>query len=148
MAKVIFGGKEWDSLRQLCKAFGSNYDTVRARLSKGYSLYDAIHKPYLRGHKFTRNGKLVDTKTVAKAAGIKPATVRKRLESGWTKEEAMLPLQKRMGLTAFNRTQTVTAWAKERNMTRTCLRNRLRSGMAPELALTLAVMPSRRRKAK
>lgn len=50
---VEYRGKTY-VLRELTKEKGVNYNTVRGRLSKGWSIEDAIHKPLL--HPDYKNG--------------------------------------------------------------------------------------------
>lgn len=148
MSEVIFGGKTWPSLRELCRVFGKKFSTIHGRLARGMSLKDALHETDPRSHKYTFNGKRVCTKELAKALGLAPSTIRKRATDGWQPHEVVLPRLYKRGVTAFGRTQSITAWAKERDMNRDCLRNRLRSGMQPEVALTLPVTKSNKGKKK
>lgn len=147
MTEIVFGGKTWPSMNQLCKVFGKHPSTVRKRIANGMSLKDALHEEFARGHKFSINEKKLRTKDLAKALGLAPGTIRKRIEDGWKPTEVVLPRLYRKGVTAFNKTQSVAAWARERGMERSCLRNRLRV-MPPELALTLPVKKINRGKKK
>jgi len=147
MTEIVFGGKTWPSLRALCRVFGKSISTVHERMKHGMSLKDALHETNLRSHKFTVNGKRLTTKEAAKVLGVAPSTLRKRKTDGWKASDVVLPRVYRKGVTAFGRTQSVTAWAKECNIHRDCLRYRLRSGMSPELALTLPVEKRKPRKA-
>jgi hypothetical protein len=146
MAVVKFGGKEWPSLRALCRVFGKSISTVHERMKQGMSLKDALYETNARSHKFTVNGQRLPTKEAAKALGIAPSTLRKRRTDGWKQSEVVLPRLYPRGVTAFGRTQSITAWAREYGMNRDCLRYRLRSGMQPELALTLPVEKRKPRK--
>lgn len=148
MATVKFGGKEWPSLRALCRIFGKSISTVHERLQRGMTLKDALHENNAKSHKFIVNGQRLSTKDAAKVLGIAPSTMRKRRTDGWKSSEVVLPRLYRKGITAFGRTQSLSAWARERGMHRDCLRSRLKSGMSPELAMTLPVAKSNRSKKK
>ena len=133
-------------MNHLCKEFGKHPSTVRKRVANGMSLKDALRAGYARGHKFVFNGKELCTSELAKALGVTTGTIRKRIQAGWKPDDIALPRKYRKGVTAFGKTQSVTAWAKERGMQRSCLRRRLKT-MPPELALTLSVKKINRRKA-
>jgi len=94
--RVVFDGKEYRDLVELSQAFSLDPRNVRARLSYGYSLEDAIRGNFrqrisgvakavtFRGHQFSSYQEL------GKAYGQKASNVLRRLGRGWTLDQALL----------------------------------------------------------
>lgn len=94
--RVSFQGVHYRDLVQLANAYGVDPRNLRFRLSAGYSLKDAIEgnlRPRVSGvaKAVTFNGKHFDSyKALGKAYGQKASNVLRRLERGWTLEQALV----------------------------------------------------------
>ena len=94
--KKIIGpdGKEYKSIKALAKAYGCNYDIVRVRLKKGYSLEEALFKEKSPGRYRKKiagpDGKEYKSiKALAEKYGCNYGTITSRLERGMSLKDAL-----------------------------------------------------------
>lgn len=139
--EVVYGGKTWPSLKKLAKVFGVNYNTFLARLRNGVPLAEALDPHYMRAHRLHYNGHQYTAQRLGIVLGLDDTTVQKRIAAGWEPDRLALPNQRRHYVTAWGRTKTLTAWSREKNISYTTLLRRLRTGMTPEVALSMPVDP-------
>lgn len=108
-----------------------------------------------RTRTITYDGRTMCLLDWAREKGISHQVLRYRILKGWSVEDALnsppdvhvqrrSPEHTRM-LTYAGKTQTVTAWSRERGMSLAVLRHRLNSGWSIEDALTKPVEPRKKR---
>jgi lambda repressor-like predicted transcriptional regulator len=90
--------------------------------------------------KLTAFGDTLHLQAWSRRTGIRPNTIRERLERGWAVEAALstAPVDQRIGSApiCFNgRTQSLRAWARDLGINRSTLKNRIRRGWSIAQAL-------------
>ena len=92
---MSFNGKQYQKYSDLARDYNITPHRIFKRLSKGWSLDEAINIPIERKeHKLHKqlykyNGKLMSIKQLAEINGLSDSTVRKRLNRGWSVEESV-----------------------------------------------------------
>lgn len=91
-------------------------------------------------HRITAFGETKTVEEFARQYGTNSGTVVTRLKMGWTPEDALTkPAAKKFSgvrmVTAFGRTQSVSAWCEELGQSRSVITKRLNAGWEPEEAL-------------
>lgn len=93
------------------------------------------------------NGKRITVAQLAEITGAKPASLRRRLKTGWSVEKIVntpYEKQKERLLTFSGKTQNINAWARETGISKITIRNRLnRYGWTVEE--TLSIRPGKGR---
>jgi hypothetical protein len=138
--RVEFAGKFW-FVSELARLFGKRPNTVTYRMRQGMSLVEALNRPLGKGKLVTVNDAPMKITQLAKTLKLNPTTIRRRLRAGWSMQEVISPRQYRGPITAWNRTQRLSAWSRELEIHRSTLRRRLDSGLPPEVAFKLPVDP-------
>ncbi len=93
-------GNPYDTLTEMCSAYGISQQTYRARRKSGWSIREALETPCppknatVKDHK---GKKYSSTKKMCEAYGITPAMYNSRLKSGLTQKEALEMPRKRQG---------------------------------------------------
>lgn len=129
-----FGGKK-RTIVELAKLFGKKPDLIRRRLRKGLSLTESLNRPLGKPRKYIIAGQAMSQTEAAKAIGITRAAIYDREKGGWKADEVVSLSTRRRIVTAFGKSQTLTEWAREKDMSKDALWKRLRK-MPPEVALT------------
>ena len=91
MAKVIYNGKEYMSMKALCKDFNVSYSLVYNRMRKyNMSLEEAISTPkHYRPVEDHLGNKYTNMTEMAYKYDILPSVLSSRLNDGWTVEKAL-----------------------------------------------------------
>lgn len=143
----LFGGK---TLRELALEHNMNPYTLRQRVRKGMSIYDALHEP-VRPREASANysGELFAGKTIAQwsdETGLSYPVIYRRLKiENLPIEEAIRPLDRRGKAPRVYSGKTLAQWSEETGIKTTTLNERLKRGMSIEEALAQPVQKSRRR---
>lgn len=138
------------TLKEWAVRLGMEWKVLRSRLDRKWSVEKAFEttgqvRMGPEPKKYSYQGRTQTLDGWAKELGIKPITLRKRISSGWTIEEALgtrvIAEKSQVGkeriLHYRGKAQTLSAWAKELGMRKSCLESRLRSGWTVDKALTV-----------
>lgn len=128
------------TLDEWCAEYGMDKSLVYSRMYKDkWSFEEAITTPVLKTG-LKRNSVLYDGKSISEwsdEVGISRATIEKRLDSGWSIEDAIkTPIREQIFLTFNGKTQNVADWCKELGLNVGTVRGRLKKGWSTEEALT------------
>lgn len=94
--KVKFDGREYESVKELCKSVGAKYGLVKSRLTDGWDLSKAVRTPRLTPGLLNRRRVTVAGTTypsishACRAYGIPRNNINWRIGNGWTVEDAIL----------------------------------------------------------
>ena len=137
------------TLKEWAVRLGIEYKVLRSRLDSKWPVEKAFEttgqtRMGPEPRKYSYQGRSQTLDDWAKELGIKPITLRKRISSGWTIEEALgtrvITEKSQVGkeriLHFGGKAQTVRAWAKELGVSKTCLEGRLKAHWSVEKALT------------
>ena len=158
MAKlsVTISGTTFSSIRQAALHFGQNYGSVARRIKSGWDLEEALG---LKAHKrlpsraiklVTSAGTFASIREAAINFGIEEGTIHKRLDMGWTPDQAVeLESHSRRpkrtkevicaGKSYPNAWNMADAYGRDRKL----VAKRLRLGWSPEQAVEVAGAPPR-----
>lgn len=101
----------------------------------------------MKGHAvyLTHQGKTLSISSWARTLNLVPATLRKRLEKGWSIEKALSPrIRKQHTLTYKGQTKLVSKWALELDIPYATLMRRVKLGWTPEQILTTTLYVKRK----
>jgi hypothetical protein len=140
------------SIRAWARFYGRRHGLIQWRLANGWDVLEALQTPPGASmvRRITAHGETRTIRSWAKRAGLGIDAIEARIERGWTPEEAVGPrVRKPPGITAWGKTQTYAQWAEETGIPYSTIFNRInRDGLPPEVALTLAIAKTgRKRKA-
>lgn len=137
------------TLKEWAVRLGMDYKVLRNRLDHKWPVERAFEtKGRVRmgpePKKYPYQGRTQTLDDWAKELGIKPITLRKRISSGWTIEEALgtrvIAEKSQVGkeriLHYRGKAQTLSAWAKKLGVCTQCLKGRLERGWSIERAVT------------
>jgi hypothetical protein len=96
--------------------------------------------------RITIAGQTRTTKQWAQHLGMTPSGFRTRMLRGGDESKMAKPHQRHGTISAFGRTQSLVAWSRETGIHKGTLFTRIRSGLPPEMALTIPIDTSRKRK--
>lgn len=86
--KVIFNGKEYDSIKTLAQSTNTNYLTLLNRLQRGIPVEDAVNNTFKTGRSIQYNGKQYSSiKELSKDININYATILSRMNDGKSIDE-------------------------------------------------------------
>lgn len=161
MDNILYEGKWYRSLMELCHKLKKSYNTVLYRLDKGMSLNQAIESPVISKHvgsDFETTDHLGNVypskRKMAAAYGKRYQTVARRLKMGWSLEDALTkdntPLELRhCSLPSVDHTGRVFESPKEMcefyNIPARVVSQRLSVGWSLEDALTRVYKPNKKR---
>lgn len=96
---ISLNGKEFGSVKEACDFYGISYNTVNARIAKGYPLKSAIKMERIEnsGKNVVINGVTYSSiKEACQAFKISPSIVYQRIRCGWSVEEALtMPMRRK-----------------------------------------------------
>lgn len=141
--KIVFRGKEYNSLSHLARLFGVDPSVLRGRLNNGYTLEEALDKDFSFRHRKLGNKYVVEghqyssLSELAHDMFLDVNVLRARLRKGYTVEEAIDPdfnlkYDKR---TSCSKRSNVSKLARENNVNTNTLRARLKLGYTIEQAI-------------
>jgi hypothetical protein len=86
--QIIYKGKKYLSLRSLADAFQIGYSALRGRISRGYSIKEAVEAG-VSAHEVTVGGRRYkNLATACRKFGFNEQTIRSRLRYNWTLDQA------------------------------------------------------------
>ncbi len=135
---VSGGASGKQSFAQLSRLTGIPTTTIQSRLKAGRSLAEALTPGYASGYKILVGSQILSGKDLGESLGMHRSTIGKRLKAGWDVFELTGPSRRKHLITAFNKTQTISRWAREKQIPRSTLIYRL-ANMDAELALSLPI---------
>ncbi len=115
---------------------GSSCPTVSIVAAGKPHIAQARPKP---GQRYEVDGKYLTISQLAERFGIQVGTIRFRLSSGSTIEDAIKPVREERTYAHAGKTLTLKEWARETGIHAGTLKTRLQSGWSLEAALTVAV---------
>lgn len=92
---MSYNGKQYEKYSDLAREYNITPHRLFKRLDRGWSLEEAINIPIDRKehilHKklYKYNNKLMSIKQLSEFSGLNPSTISKRLDRGWSVEEAV-----------------------------------------------------------
>ena len=97
----------------------------------------------------THNGETLCVSEWARRVGLKPGTIRRRLDMGWPIPEVLEAPIERRPITHDGCTKSMAQWARDLGVTVNCIANRLRLGWTESQAVTIPTQrPTRRKRAR
>lgn len=147
--KVEYNGVNYSSLRGLCRELDLSYSLIESRIRSGWSLEDAVNKPKAISKSRKGNGKPFSYKgkeyrsisSFCKENGLIYPTVKHRIESGWSFEDAISkPKIKGNKNVRFKYNgkeyRSISSFCKEHDLSYSLVRSRLRQGWNFEDAIS------------
>ena len=137
--KLKYNGKEY-TLPQLAREAGVSAYALRYRLQHGMSVDEAVAGKAGKAQTYTAHGRTMTMREWAAELHVTVSALHHRL-AHMTLEDALSPMMRRgdnrraRTVTAWGRTQSVRAWAREIGIRTDSLYRRLQDGDAPEIAL-------------
>lgn len=142
--EIKYDGVKYPSVKKLCYELGLDCGLVRNRLSRGWSLEDAISKPRVdetMGKGFSYNGKEYSSiSSFCKEYGLNYDLVKSRLKYGWSFEDAISkPKQERNTVLYDGKFyKSITELAKDVGISVHTIRSRLNSGYSVEESIIIS----------
>lgn len=131
-----FGGKVW-TFNKLAKISRCSRKTLRDWLRAGVPVEEAVNRIPRKARKVKIGNTYYTIKQVCKIAKICRSTFDRRIRDGWEMDELTALSAHAEKVTAWGRTQSLSAWSRELNIPRTTLRYRLnKKKMSPEEAFS------------
>lgn len=137
---------EFDSVIDMCKYWGKEYNTYRSRISMGWSVEQALTTPLLSNKVVCRdhlNNEYKSLLDMCKTYGISTNTYRYRKEQGWSLEKILTtPISDHTKYCKDHlgkEYKSVVAMCKAYNITPSVYKNRLKLGWSLEKTLTTPI---------
>ena len=137
--RLKFNGREY-TLPELAREAGITSYALRYRLQHGMSVEEAVRQKPRNGQTYTAHGRTMTIKEWAAELHVTVSTLHHRM-AHMPIEQALSPITRRGNnrrartVTAWGRTQSVRAWAKEVGIRPDSLYRRLQDVDDPEIAL-------------
>lgn len=153
---ITYKGIKYPSIKSCVEANaieGLSYASVQARLKMGWTLEEALTVPEKHRKAHTIDGVTYPSIVqMCRSHNVKIVTYRRRIKSGWSIEEAIGIKQRVDGrknkkgnsYTINNKTyRSVYELSREFNVNEGTIRDRLKKGFSPEVAVGISPMPKR-----
>lgn len=133
------------SVKEISDVTGVTYTTLRLRLKEGMTIGQAVRTKARDGGSAAIGKDKKSIATIAKEEGVNRNSLAREFRKHGDIKRAITTVKKNaadqalISITVGKRTRTLDQWAEELGTTTRILRQRIRRGMSPELAVTKPV---------